>query len=376
MRRRLIEWAHEFAVSAEPGWYTPDGQKWVAPFRLELDNLRQAMRWAIDTGLHERALATAAYLAWLWLQQGPMSEGREWVEQALAAGPRPQDVGLEGYAMLVLVDIGARLGGDFDEDLLRRSLPLLERGGRRHAHAYGCFILALHLIRGGSSASRDLAEAEELLVALDSTAQALADPVIELFSVELGAEIALRRGDLARARALYERHFTAAVAANQPHGQTIALVNLARIDCAAGELSRARGLLGEARAIAERDRLVLAGNAAYHESALVELITGDPDEAAAYLAKTEASADQLGAHGIWLASIGLLEAALQARLGNDAHAVESWSRADQGLEGRELDIDELAVVAQVLEPLRERLPDDEFARLWQRGRAERSPART
>jgi ATP/maltotriose-dependent transcriptional regulator MalT len=234
----------------------------------------------------------------------------------------------------------------------------------------------LQLVRGGSRASRDLAEAEELLAVLQAAAQALADPVIELFSNELGAEIALRRGDLVRARALYERNFTAAVAANQPHGQTIALVQQARIDCAAGNLDRARSLLGEARAIAERDRLVLAGNAAYHESALVELIIGDPDEAAAYLAKTEASADHLGAHGIWLASIGLLEAALQARRGNDARAVESWGRADQGREGQEWDIDELAIVAQVLEPLRERLPDDEFARLWRRGRAERSPVPT
>jgi tetratricopeptide (TPR) repeat protein len=375
MRRRLIEWAYEFALSAEPGWHAADGQMWFVPFRLELDNLRQAMRWAIDAELHEHALGTAAYLAWLWIQQGPVSEGREWVEQALAAGPRPQDVGLEGYALLVLVDLGARRGGDFDEDLLRRSLRLLERGGRRHAHAYGCFLLAGHLVRRRGSELRDLAEPETLLAAIDSTARALADPVIELLALELGAELAIRKGDHARGRALCERLLATAVTAGQPYNQAVSLVNLARIECAVGDLDRARSLLAEARAIAERDHLSLAAAAAYNESALVELVNGDADEAAAYLAKTEASAEQLGARGAWLASIGLLEAAVQASRGDDARAVESWSRADHLREGWEWDIDEQVVLAQILEPLRERLPDDEFARHWQRGRNERSSAR-
>jgi tetratricopeptide (TPR) repeat protein len=374
MRQRLIEWAHEFAVSAEPGWHAADGQRWIVPFRLELDNLRQAIRCAIETGLHERALAIAAYLGWLWVEQGPISEGRGWIEEALASGPRPQDVGLEGYALLLLADLGARRGGELDEDLLRRSLGLLVEGGRRHVHAYGCFILAVHLVAGHGSRSRDLAEAEELLVALESAAQALADPVIEAVSLELGGEIALRRGDLARARTLWERNL-AVVARSRSNLQAVALVKLARIDCAVGDLDRARSLLGEARAIAERDGLPVAAIWADHESALVELLAGDPDEAAAYLAKTEASAERQGAGGVWLASIGLVEAALHASRGEDERAVESWSRADHGREGWEWDIDERVVVARILEPLRERLPDDEFARLWQRGRAEHVRAR-
>jgi len=76
------------------------------------------------------------------------------------------------------------------------------------------------------------------------------------------------------------------------------------------------------------------------------------------------------------AHIDAFAAALQASRGDDARAVESWSRADHDREKWAWDIDEQALIAQILEPLRQRIPRDEFARLWQRGRDERASATT
>src|SRR4030095_10272256 len=75
---------------------------------VEHNNLRAALAWAIGGGNAEVGLRLAATLADFWRMRGYESEGRTWLEQALAgsssAAPAIRATalsGLEGYVFIL-----------------------------------------------------------------------------------------------------------------------------------------------------------------------------------------------------------------------------------------------------------------------------------
>jgi predicted ATPase/DNA-binding CsgD family transcriptional regulator len=102
-RPRLLETVREFALEelAESG-EQDDVRAAHAAFyvalarsgdseRLETEqaNLRAAMRWYLARGDQDGALALSAAASAFWLSRGHLSEGRGWLEQALALGDGP-----------------------------------------------------------------------------------------------------------------------------------------------------------------------------------------------------------------------------------------------------------------------------------------------
>jgi len=73
----------ELAEQAEPGLQGPDQERWSARLRLEYDNLRAALSWAIGSD-PELGLRLAGALAEFWFYEGPISEGEKWIRSALA----------------------------------------------------------------------------------------------------------------------------------------------------------------------------------------------------------------------------------------------------------------------------------------------------
>jgi predicted ATPase/class 3 adenylate cyclase len=87
-----------FATAAELGLRGSDGSRWLDLVEHELPNLRAAMGRALERRLGARALRIATGLARYWPARSGGTEGRRWLEQALAVGP---------------VDDGARAAGCF-----------------------------------------------------------------------------------------------------------------------------------------------------------------------------------------------------------------------------------------------------------------------
>jgi predicted ATPase/DNA-binding XRE family transcriptional regulator/Tfp pilus assembly protein PilF len=85
-RERHARYFTQLAEQADPQLTGPDQRQWLNRLETEHDNLRGAMRWAIDAGAAELALRITGALWRFWDIRGYLSEGRRWLGEALALG--------------------------------------------------------------------------------------------------------------------------------------------------------------------------------------------------------------------------------------------------------------------------------------------------
>jgi predicted ATPase/class 3 adenylate cyclase len=91
IRQRHGEYFLRRAIDAESHLTGTDQSKWLDYWDAEQDNLRAALRWAVDTGRFELAQEASGALWRFWQQRGHLSEGRRWIDEVLAepGGARP-----------------------------------------------------------------------------------------------------------------------------------------------------------------------------------------------------------------------------------------------------------------------------------------------
>jgi predicted ATPase len=73
------------AEEAEPELKGPRQQEWLERLELEHDNFRAALTWALEGGEPQLALRLSGALGEFWHMRGHLSEGRQWLQSALAA---------------------------------------------------------------------------------------------------------------------------------------------------------------------------------------------------------------------------------------------------------------------------------------------------
>jgi predicted ATPase/class 3 adenylate cyclase len=84
VQRRHAEWFLQLAETAEPNFRGPDLDRWLNALQMEHDNLRAALRWAIDNDEGGIGLRLAAALWRFWHLGGHLSEGRLWLSAVLS----------------------------------------------------------------------------------------------------------------------------------------------------------------------------------------------------------------------------------------------------------------------------------------------------
>jgi ATP/maltotriose-dependent transcriptional regulator MalT len=181
VRTQELESAHRahaayylaFAEEAAEGLTGADQKRWLQHLTREQDNLRAALQWAIKHREGEMAQRMAGALQPFWLTRGYWSEGRRWLEEALAMdsgatlAPAVRAKTLYGAGTL------ARLQGDFARAriLCEASLTLY----RAVADNNGVLMALVELSRisgfqsDQTTAKAFLAEAASLLEALPDT---------------------------------------------------------------------------------------------------------------------------------------------------------------------------------------------------------------
>lgn len=146
------------AEEAEPKLTTEEQMPWLDLLEREHNNLRAALRWSLDLAEAETSLRLVGALWRFWHVRGHLSEGRRWLEEALAL--------------------------DGGEPFLRARV--LSAGGEL-AHSQGDLDSAQELREEALAVSRRLGDEVQIAAALNGV-----------------AFVIRRRGEFARARAMHQ----------------------------------------------------------------------------------------------------------------------------------------------------------------------------
>ncbi len=210
------------AEKAEPKIGGPHQAAWLERLEREHDNLRVALQWLIDQGSSELALRLAGALRPFWAVHGPFSEGRGFLERALALNNEVATP-VRAKALFAAANL-AFIQSDYDraEELCEESLKLFRELGARPGIAFSLYLLAW--VRR-DNASQDVALVEEALeIFKEIGARELIAWCIYTLSFLEGA-----RGEYARAYTLIEESLALNRDIGNKRGIAHTLTNLARI---------------------------------------------------------------------------------------------------------------------------------------------------
>jgi predicted ATPase/Tfp pilus assembly protein PilF/DNA-binding XRE family transcriptional regulator len=199
MRDCHLGWCVALAEEAAPQLTGPEQVAWLDRLEAEHDNLRAALGWARERGPGERGLRLAGALWLFWLTRGHLSEGRGWLEAALAgdgsASPATRATALNGAGMLAYVQCDYPRATALHEEALalRRTL------GDKQGIANSLLNLGLVAYRQGDYGRAAARHEESLKLARDlGDRRGIANSLSNL------GHVAYRQGDYGRAAALYE----------------------------------------------------------------------------------------------------------------------------------------------------------------------------
>ncbi|QSE93761.1 protein kinase [Rhodococcus pseudokoreensis] len=290
LRLRHRNWYRKLALDAEAGWISPQQVSWLVRLDRELPNLREAMEFSLSepgTASAEAGLQIATALFPFWLSRGLLSEGRRWLDRALAQreeqSPALQVKALYAASVLAsrhedlaraaaLTDDGRALaegrGSALDRALIQHADAALAMHSGDPEHAVTAHSQALEVLRGGDDLFAQIATLHGLGLAheiLGHPAQAIAclDEAIRIAEVHgesvmrgrstytLGL-VMWREGDRERAVALLREGLELARRVDDPIGATWCLEILAWIASSEKRFHRAAVLMAAAAVLRRR----------------------------------------------------------------------------------------------------------------------------
>ncbi len=262
------------AERAEAELTGPGQAEWLDLLEADRDNLRAALRWAIDQGEAATALRMGAALWPFWFRRGYVVEGRTWLERALEADPgdipdiRAKALHRLGNLALDLADYARA------DAFYAAGLALWREVGDQHRIAdalNGQGLVAAH--RGDYVRARALHE-EALAIR-----RALGDDYGIGLSLNNLGTVASAVGDIATARSLFETTLATWQHLDNAHGVAYAHFHLGRIARSQGDAARARRSVEEA--LDRFQRLGDRPGVASARHGLGDLARDDGDDAAA-----------------------------------------------------------------------------------------------
>jgi predicted ATPase/DNA-binding XRE family transcriptional regulator len=228
-------------LAGQPG-AAPDSAR-LDTLTRNLDNLRAALRYWIETRAHE-AVRLAAALREFWYGRGHLAEGRAWLAQALVVDTIADSA--RGYALLSAGQLAHNQGDHADSrSALDAALAIFASLGDSRGRAAVLNELAwLHFDGHAPAAAIDCFEQSIALV------RHLGDPgwlAVLLSSMAMVLGYQDRRDG--RIRAYFAEAIDLHRTANDPNGRAHALLQLSVVDGLEGRYSAARELAEEALAV-------------------------------------------------------------------------------------------------------------------------------
>ena len=262
--RRHLAYFLDLAVQAERQLRGPEQVKWQELVKTELDNLRAALRWALETD-YQAELRIASALFWFWrVQLGWQYEGIQWLGRGLETdAAKPGHSSEADVSGTLIRGWGLNVASWLLEYLLQQDLSwnFPTQTGRQEAEkrldAYSDEALAL--FRGlGKSGRRGLAFALYLKPTIDpALKKALLEESLAIFKEDedqfymsecllwLG-DIALDAQDYDQARVLTEQHLALRLEIGDLDGLGFAHYELGKIEFLISHFENAKKHLYEA----------------------------------------------------------------------------------------------------------------------------------
>jgi predicted ATPase len=244
IRTRHAAWFLQLTEEAGQRLRGPDQIAWLDRLEAERDNLRTAFAWALECNDADTALRLANALGSFWLVRGTVSEGRTWIDRALArteAGPsavRARALLERAWMATVQADLGAAEHAATAAATEARATDASIIGARAGYH-----LAHIATIRG------DLDRAATLMEEANRQYGPLGPGTLTPGDFTLRARIEHRRGNLDRARDLFTEnlaYFRTDV--GDLHWIAEVLDNLGDLACDQGDVVRAVANYGEALA--------------------------------------------------------------------------------------------------------------------------------
>ena len=289
---RHAAWALELAEAAEAHIIGPSERAWCNRLDAELANLRAALGWSLE---HEpvTALRLMGALRTYWCRRAPISEGRRWLEAALAAAPdAPAQVRARGYCALSHL---ATLQGAMAtvRESATRAVSLSDAGGDDRTKAWSLSQLFMADLVAGNleTAVPHLTQA----IALLDHATRDSDRGWQAYILQGQGYVAKLLGDHAQAHAVYSDALRRARAVGTDAVVHSVLEEFAALLVEAGETERARGFALEALEIAARSMESWLLGFVLLTMGYIEVLTGDASRAAELCGASDAVLQESGA---------------------------------------------------------------------------------
>ena len=260
----------------------------------EIDNLRNALRWAVDSGEDEVAARLLGAPEWFWFVRGHWHEARRWCAEVLALPGMARFPALRARLLWTSGFLGVQQG---DLELARsqadEAVAVARASGDPLVVAWALYRLAWVTLMSG-----DLAAAQSSSAEAAARGRAAGHHRLLGYALNVGGLVAQRQGDAAGARAALEEALGLAGACGDIWHATMVKSNLANLAYREGDRNAARHAYEEVvRAVRKMgDVRHLALNLGFLARLLVQ--EGETERAEALAAESLGLSARVGALGM------------------------------------------------------------------------------
>jgi len=301
LRERHAEYFLAVAEAAEPMVRSGQQRAYLASLKASHDDLRAALTWCSRRGQASPLLRLVAALWRYWLLQGDFSEGRRWLDQALALvdgseDPRLRARALHGAGVLAWSQADAPAA----RAQLEQSLALWQSIGDPTGQGEALTELGMATWREGDvSKARAIFEASIELLRLAGDRWSLAQALHNVGHVYMDSS------DYLRARAVWEESMALFRATGDSSRVAVTLGDIGLVSVRSGDYATARPLYEECLALLREvgDRWQMADT--LDRLGELALFEGRPNEAATCYQESLALSTEVGNRAGMVESLNL-----------------------------------------------------------------------
>jgi predicted ATPase len=320
--RAHAEYFLALAEEAEPELTGPEQAGWLERLEAEHDNLRAALSRSLEGEDLELRLRLASALSYFWYVRGYWSEGRGWLEEALAGNAETPSTArakaLTGLAKLAVEQ------GDYEraETSAEEALSLYRGLGDEKGVADSLNELGwVSMYRG------DLERAEALLEESLAAARESDDAWSSARALNALSILVSDRGDFERAEALWEESLALGRKLGDRQRVRAVLLNMGYAKAVRGDFERAEALFEECLAISRDSKDPNSTAQALLCLGIVATRRGDHGRAKTLLEESLVLSRKLGSIATVAETLETL-AEMAGALGDAPREARLWSAAD------------------------------------------------